>query len=252
MKSIIILFIIFCSLLCCTFIFSQQSNITYDNGSIIEIQTGADVCADVITINGTYSGGGSICTGALPVTLSLFNALSVKNNVKLYWKTEAEINNSGFELERSSDENSQWIKLAFVTGSGTTNQPVEYTYEDKKLQPGKYFYRLKQIDYNGNFEYFDLSIPVVISKPKEFALGQSYPNPSNPKSNIEFRLPERTKVNISVYNLTGQLVSTLVNEELEAGIYTAEFNGSNLSSGTYIYRITAGLFTEVKKLILIK
>ena len=96
MKSVIILIVILCSLLCCTFIFSQQSNITYDNGSVIDIQSGADVCADVITINGSYSGGGSICSGALPVTLSLFNSLSVKNNVKLYWKTEAETNNSGF------------------------------------------------------------------------------------------------------------------------------------------------------------
>ncbi|NOS84662.1 MAG: T9SS type A sorting domain-containing protein [Ignavibacteria bacterium] len=251
MKSVIILFIILCSLLCCTFIFSQQSIITYDNGSVIDIQSGADVCADLITINGSYSGGGSICTGALPVTLSLFNALSVKNNVKLYWKTEAEINNSGFELERRLEEGN-WLKLAFITGMGTTNQPVEYSYEDKKLQPGKYFYRLKQIDYNGNYEYFDLALPVIISKPKKFALGQSYPNPSNPKSNIDFQLPERTKVNISVYNLLGQLVSTLVNDELDAGIYTAEFNGNNLSSGTYIYRITAGSFTEVKKLILVK
>lgn len=251
MKSLIILFIILCSLLCCTYIFSQQSNITYDNGSIIDIQTGADVCADVITINGSYSGGGSICTGALPVTLSLFNALSVKNNVKLYWKTEAEINNSGFELERRLEEGN-WLKLAFINGMGTTNQAVEYNYEDKKLQPGKYFYRLKQIDYNGNYEYFDLALPVIITKPKEFALGQSYPNPSNPKSIIDFQLPERTKVDINVYNLLGQLVSTLVNEELDAGIYTAEFNGNNLSSGTYLYRITAGTYTEVKKLILIK
>lgn len=252
MKSVIILFIILCSLLCCTFIFSQQSNITYDNGSIIEIQSGADVCADVITINGSYSGGGSICTGALPVTLSLFNALSIKNNVKLFWKTEAEVNNSGFELERRSDENGSWLKLVFITGMGTTNEPVEYNYEDKKLPPGKYFYRLKQIDYNGNFEYFDLALPVTISKPKEFALGQSYPNPSNPKSNIDFQLPERTKVNISVYNLLGQLVSTLVNEELDAGIYTVEFNGSNLTSGVYFYRINAENFSVTKKMLLVK
>lgn len=251
MKSVIILIVILCSLLCCTFIFSQQSNITYDNGSVIDIQSGADVCADVITINGSYSGGGSICSGALPVTLSLFNSLSVKNNVTLYWKTEAETNNSGFDLERKPD-GGNWLKLAFITGAGTTNQPVEYSYEDKKLLPGKYFYRLKQIDYNGNYEYFDLALPVIISKPNEFALGQSYPNPSNPKSNIEFQLPERTKVNISVYDLLGRLVSTIVNDELDAGIYTAEFNGNNLSSGTYIYRITAGSYTEVRKLILIK
>ncbi|HMQ78086.1 MAG TPA: T9SS type A sorting domain-containing protein [Ignavibacteria bacterium] len=251
MKSVIILFIILCSLLCCTYIFSQQSDITFYNGSSVDIQLGADVCADVITINGTYSGGGSICTGALPVTLSLFNALSVKNNVKLYWKTEAEINNSGFEIERKPDGGS-WLMLAFIAGSGTTNQPVEYTYEDKKLQSGKYFYRLKQIDYNGNYEYFDLALPVVISKPTDFALGQSYPNPSNPKSNIDFQLPERTLVNISVYNLLGQLVSTLINEEKDAGIYTIEFDGSNLTSGVYFYRINAENFSKTKKMLLVK
>ena len=228
-----------------------NSNITYDAGALIDIQINADVCADNIIINGSFSGGGSICTGALPVTISLFNALSNKNNVKLTWKTETELNNSGFDVERKT-ETGDWVKLAFVNGSGTTNQPVEYTYEDKKLMPGTYFYRLKQIDYNGNFEYFDLTLPVIISKPKDFALGQNYPNPSNPKSNIDFQLPERTMVNISVYNLLGQLITTLINQEKDAGIYTVTFDGSDLSSGTYIYRITAGTFTEVQKMLLVK
>ena len=228
-----------------------NSNITYDAGASIDIQINADVCADNIIINGSFSGGGTICTGALPVTISLFNALSNKNNVKLTWKTETELNNSGFDVERKT-ETGDWVKLAFVNGSGTTNQPVEYTYEDKKLMPGKYFYRLKQIDYNGNYEYFDLTLPVIISKPKDFALGQNYPNPSNPKSNIDFQLPERTMVNISVYNLLGQLITTLINQEKDAGIYTVTFDGSDLSSGTYIYRITAGTFTEVKKMLLVK
>lgn len=228
-----------------------NSNITYDAGASIDIQLNADVCADNIIINGTFSGGGTICTGALPVTISLFSALSNKNNVKLTWKTETEFNNSGFEVERKT-EIGDWINLSFINGSGTTNQPVEYNYEDKKLMPGKYFYRLKQIDYNGNYEYFDLPLYVLISKPKEFSLGQSYPNPSNPKCNIDFQLPERTLVNISVYNMLGQLVAAIVNDEKDAGVYTVEFDGSNLSSGTYIYRITAGSFTEVKKMILVK
>ena len=251
MKSTIILFIIFLSLLCCSYLFSQPSNITYDNSSSIDIQPGGDVCADNIIINGTFSGGGTICTGALPVTLSLFTALSEKNNVILSWKTEAEINNSGFDVERKAIEGI-WKKITFVKGSGTTNTPVEYSYTDKKLKPGKYFYRLKQIDFNGNFEYFDLALPVIISMPKEFSLGQSYPNPSNPVSNIDFQLPEKTIVKIVVYDLLGKLVAELVNGELDAGIHTVEFNGSSLGSGTYIYRITAGSFKEVKKLVLVK
>lgn len=251
MKSVIILFIILCSLLYCTYIFSQQSNITYDNGSIIEIQISADVCADVITINGSYSGGGSICTGALPVTLSLFNASTEKNNVKLFWKTATELNNSGFQVQRRSEGN-EWIVLTFVQGNGTTNEPVEYLYNDTKLLPGKYFYRLKQTDYNGNYEYFNLALPVIISKPNEFKISQSYPNPSNPKCNIDFQVPENIKVNISVYDLLGKLVAVLVNDIKEAGLHTVEFNGADLSSGTYFYVISAGTFKEIKKLVLVK
>lgn len=251
MRTVIILFIIFFSLLCCTYLFSQPSSVIYDNGTLIEITPGADECADIITINGTFSGGGTICTGPLPVTLSLFTALSEKYNVTLFWKTLDEINNSGFDVERKT-ETGYWEKLAFVKGSGTTNSAVEYTYTDKKLKPGKYFYRLKQVDFNGNYEYFDLALPVIITKPKDFSLGQSYPNPSNPKCNIDFQLPEKTFVNISVYDLTGRLVAELINSELEAGIHTAEFDGRSISSGTYIYRITAGSFTEVKKLVLVK
>ena len=233
-------------------LFSQTaSNITYDNGSAIDIQFGGDVCADVISINGSFTGTGTICTGALPVTISLFTALSDKNNVTLTWKTESELNNSGFDIERKA-ENENWRKVGFLQGSGTTSQPVEYTYSDKKLMPGIYNYRLKQIDYNGNFEYFNLPASVLISKPKTYSLGQNYPNPSNPKTNIDFQLPEKVFVNISVYNLIGQLVTTLVNSEMEAGIFSIEFDGSHLSSGSYIYRLTAGEFSEVKKLMIIK
>jgi hypothetical protein len=193
----------------------------------------------------------NLTNSSLPVILTEFISITNGSSLGLKWKTESEINNSGFDVERKT-ETGEWTKLAFIQGSGTTNQPVEYSYEDKKLQPGKYFYRLKQIDYNGNYEYFDLPLYVLISKPKVFSLGQNYPNPSNPKCNIEFQLPEKTFVNISVYNLLGQLVATIIDQEKDAGIHTVEFDGSNISSGTYIYRITAGTYTEVKKMLIIK
>lgn len=251
MKEVLILFIIFCSLLCCTYLFAQQSEIVYDNNSQIEILTGADVCADIVTVNGSFSGSGTICSGALPVTLSLFNASNEKNNVKLYWKTENELNNSGFQVQRRAEGN-DWVIVTFVQGNGTTNEPVEYNYTDTKLLPDKYYYRLKQTDYNGNYEYFDLALPVIISKPNEYRLSQSYPNPSNPKCNIDYQVPENINVNISVYDLLGKLVTVLVNAKKDAGIYTIEFDGTNLSSGTYIYSFTAGQYKEVKKLILVK
>lgn len=243
-----------------TFLFSEEllysqaySEITYEAGTSIEVQTGADVCATNIIVNGSFSGGGTFCTGALPVTLSEFSASTNKNNVTLRWKTEIEQNNSGFDIERRANENGAvWIKTAFIQGNGTTNEPKVYSYEDKKLQTGVYQYRLKQIDYNGNYEYFSLQGDVNISKPTEFSIGQNYPNPSNPKSTIDYQMPVKSLVNISVYNMLGQLVSQLVNEVKEPGHYSVEFDGGNLASGTYLYRIVSEGFTEVKKMILVK
>lgn len=228
-----------------------QSSITYDAGSSVDIQTGADVCADVINIHGTYSGGGTICTGALPVTLSLFNAKSDKNNVTLYWKTEAELNNAGFDIERKT-ETGTWLKIGFTAGNGTTNNPSEYYFTDKMLMPGSYNYRLKQTDYNGNYEYFDLVLPVLISKPSKFEISQNYPNPSNPNSRIDYQVPDRVNVNITIYDMLGKEVAVLVNELKDPGIYTAIFDGTNISSGTYFYLIKAGDFKQIKKMILIK
>ncbi len=235
-------------------LYSQvYSEITYEAGTSIEVQTGADVCATNIIVNGSFSGGGTFCTGALPVTLSEFSAVVNKFNVMLMWKTEMEQNNSGFDIERKTGEpNAVWKKIAFVTGNGTTNEPKVYTFEDKRLQSGTYQYRLKQIDYNGNFEYFSLQSDVIISKPGEFSIGQNYPNPSNPKSKIDFQMPVKGLVNISVYNMLGQFVAELINEVKEPGIYTVEFDGSNFASGTYLYRIVSEGFKEVKKMILVK
>src|SRR6187455_552970 len=139
-------------------LYSQvYSDITYSSGTTIDIGSGADVCANNIYINGTFSGSGTICTGALPVTLLSFTSAVEKNNVTLSWVTETELNNSGFDVERKEiKEGSQWKKIAFAPGGGTTQGEKHYSLEDKKLKTGDYNYRLKQIDYNGNYEYFDL------------------------------------------------------------------------------------------------
>jgi hypothetical protein len=237
---------------CC--LFSQvYSTITYDAGTQIEVQSGADVCANDILINGSFTGGGTLCTGPLPVTLSEFIFSTDKNSVELRWKTELEVNNSGFDIERKSAEtHAVWKKIGFVNGHGNTNEPKMYSYGDKNLPTGKYFYRLKQIDFNGNYEYFDLFTEVVIGKPQTFKLWQNYPNPSNPKSKIDFEIPERNNVSIKIYNILGEEVSELINEFKEPGYYTVEFDGSSLASGTYFYRILSGNYTEIKKIILVK
>jgi hypothetical protein len=218
------------------------STITYDAGTSIVIGTGADECANNVIINGSFSGGGTICLGALPVTLSLFTS-SVKNNTAvLMWVTEVELNNAGFDIERANVTQSrveEWHKIAFVQGSGTTTQPKGYLYEDKKLTKGIYKYRLRQIDYNSNYEYFELANDVVIAPPNKFNVSQNYPNPSNPRSLIDYEIPVNGKVSLIIYDITGREVASLVNEVKEAGYYSAEFNGGSLASGVYFYRVTA-------------
>ena len=249
MKTIIVFLLIFIGL---SFIYAQQySDITYGAGTSLEIQAGADVCATNIYITGTYTGGGTICSGALPVTLISFEARITINTVKLIWITENEINNSGFDIERKKTEGS-WEKISFVQGRGNTNGQSVYFYEDKKRQPGIYQYRLKQIDFNSNFEYYALNGDVIIKAPVKFDLSQNYPNPSNPKSKIDYQIPLAGKVTLKIYDMLGQEIVTLVNELKDAGYHTAEFDGSNLSSGVYFYKITASEFTAVKKMILVK
>lgn len=253
MRTLIILAIILITLLT-LLTKGQTSNITYEPGALIDIGTGADVCADAIIINGTFSGGGTICQGPLPVTLLSFTALVANRvDVVLTWQTGVELNNSGFDVElRIDKDGSSWEKTGFVQGSGTTNEPKNYSFTNKKLQTGSYKYRLKQIDYNGSYEYFELSSALTIHPPNTFALGQNYPNPSNPKSKIDYEIPLKGKVHISLYTLLGQEVLTLVNEIKDAGYYTAEFDGSNLASGVYFYRFISEGFSSTKKMLLVK
>ncbi|HWA07150.1 MAG TPA: T9SS type A sorting domain-containing protein, partial [Ignavibacteria bacterium] len=197
---------------------------------------------------------------ALPVTLASFDAFSQKKDVKLLWSTSEEINNAGFEIQRQAVDKagnaSEWIKAGFVDGAGNSNETRNYSFLDVKPGNGKFNYRLKQIDLNGNYELFNAPNTVEIGRPANYDLSQNYPNPSNPVSKIDYQLPEDANVNISVYDLTGRLVKTLVNSKMDAGYYTAIFDGTNIASGIYIYRINvngSGVnFTSVKKLVLIK
>lgn len=253
MKTGILLILIFFS---GVWIYSQ-SNITYDGSTGIEIQSGADVCADAVIINGIYTGGGTICSGPLPVTISSFSFVILKNNVRLDWTTETELNNTGFDVEKKSIKDGvEWKKITFIPGNGTTNEPKSYSFEDKKLQTGLYSYRLKQIDYNGNYEYFELENDVVVSSPNSFSISQNYPNPSNPKSKIDYQLPADGKVTIKLYDIIGREAVTVVNETKLAGYYTAVFDGTNLASGVYFYRIIfegkAQKFNKTLKMVLVK
>jgi len=188
---------------------------------------------------------------ALPVELSSFSSSVNGRDVVLNWSTATELNNSGFDIERSVSPG-QWSKIGNVTGNGTTSSPVDYSYTDKNLATGKYSYRLKQVDYNGNFEYFNLSNQVSVGVPDKFSLSQNYPNPFNPSTTISFDIPVDSKVMVTLFDMSGREVANLVNEFKTAGYYSVSFNASSLSSGAYFYRIDAGNFVDTKKMLLVK
>ena len=188
----------------------------------------------------------------LPILLNQFSFNVIQNNIKLQWTTTEEINNSEFDVERKLIKESEWKNVGSVKGCGTINHTQNYIFEDKNLNSGTYNYRLKQIDYNGNFEYFDLKSNVVIGKPGSFNISQNYPNPSNPKTKINYEVAIDAKVSIKIYDIIGREVLTLVDQKQSAGYYSVIFDGTNMASGVYFYRFESGNYTDTKKLVLIK
>jgi len=191
----------------------------------------------------------------LPIELTSFIASADGKFVTLNWITASELNNQGWDVERriKNDKNnfSDWIKNGFVKGSGNTTESVSYTFSDKNVTSGIFQYRLKQIDFNGTFAYSNI-VEVEINGPTEFALFQNYPNPFNPETVIRFEVPVTSFVNLTVYNAVGEKVATLINQQMEGGVYLWNFNASNYPSGIYIYRLNAGDKVFTKKMMLIK
>ena len=198
---------------------------------------------------------GELGNPIVPVELQSFTATVTRNSVSLNWQTATETNNSGFEIERSemSNVNSQtdWQVIGFIPGFGTTTEPKSYSFVDENLSSGKYQYRLKQIDFDGSFEYSNI-VEVEINSPTEFSLEQNYPNPFNPSTTIGFSIPERSFVTLKVYDMLGREVEVLISEQKESGNYQIGFNASDLSSGIYYYTLTTGNFTSTKKMSLVK
>ncbi len=198
---------------------------------------------------GAYDNLRVIAGGILPVELTSFTALSMKDNVQLSWQTATEVNNYGFEVERS--QNGYWQKIGFVPGSGNSNSTKSYSFTDKIESTEPYLYRLKQIDNDGTFEYSS-TVEVDGVPPNDFALLQNYPNPFNPSTVIAFDLPEKSDVNLTVFSSLGEEIATLLQGTVDAGRHSVSFNAEGLPSGIYFYRITAGKFTSVKKLMLVR
>ena len=188
----------------------------------------------------------------IPVELTSFTASANSPGVVVNWTTATEINNHGFEVERSKD-NENFYRIGFVQGKGTTTEMQSYSFIDDIEYAGvkTYYYRLRQVDLDGRSQYSDV-VNVDFDIPKDFVLSQNYPNPFNPSTKITYALPSQSPVVIKVYDLTGQEVITLVDEVKEAGTYEINFDALNFSSGVYIYQMRAGDFSSVKKMSILK
>ncbi len=194
----------------------------------------------------------------IPVELISFTAKDNGNKVILNWSTATETNNKGFEIQRASSESfrntprqGEWEKIGFISGHGTSTQPHQYSFIDKSVSTGVYYYRLKQTDFDGSYKYSN-EIEVNFSVPNKYELSQNYPNPFNPTTVIKYQLKTAGRTTLIIYNLLGQEVKTLVNEVQSAGEHKVEWNASGIASGVYLYRLQAGKFVDTKKLILIK
>ena len=191
----------------------------------------------------------------LPVELTSFTAEIAEKSVELKWKTATEVNNYGFEIQRSAvspqQSDNMWSKIGFVEGNGTTNAPKSYFFTDKSAS-GKTSYRLKQIDRDGKYEYSQTVEIIAASSPKEFALEQNYPNPFNPTTAIGYQLSANSFTTLKIYDAIGREVATLVNEVKEAGTYSAQFDGAKLSSGIYFARLSSDGKIQIRKLMLMK
>ncbi len=225
---------------------SGSSNLTWQNAN--NNWAIFDANNSTLWTNGTFT---NLNTSPLPVELTTFAANINNNNVELNWQTATEVNNYGFEIQRAKkSDNLIWEKIGFVEGNGTSNSPKSYRFVDNNPMQSMLVYRLKQLDVNGDYKYSkELEVNFV---PKDYALFQNYPNPFNPSTTIKFSLPNKSFVNIKVYDITGREVAILLDGEKEAGTYSINFNASNISSGTYFYRISAGNFVQVKKMLLLK
>jgi hypothetical protein len=191
----------------------------------------------------------------LPVELTSFTASVTGTTVQLNWRTETEVMNYGFEVERLQDYKNaklqDWEKIGFVQGHGNSNSPKDYYFTDSEVKAGEYSYRLKQIDTDGQYEYFG-PVSVDFGQPQEFVLEQNYPNPFNPITTISFMIPEDGNVKLTVFNILGQEIAALINEPMQAGIHSVDFDASALNSGLYLYKIETGDFTQIRKMLLIK
>lgn len=207
-----------------------------------------------------------VCTdkgeASLPVELFSFTAVTVEGGIILKWTTQSEVNNLGFNIYRSLKEGEGYTKIneKLIEGAGTSSVAHSYTYKDKRLlNDTTYWYKIEDMSLTGKGTMHG---PISITTKSEpvptvFKLSQSYPNPFNPTTTIRYQLPEKSLVNLKIYNILGQLIRTLVDDEKAAGYYTIQWDGRDdsgktVGSGIYFYRLEAGSFIQTRKALFLR
>jgi hypothetical protein len=249
---------------------TQKATITWCfSVSIYPTNVNAYVPAGVGGINTSITDStkffNNLANPTLPVELTSFMSNVSGREIDLSWETKSEVNTRQFEIDRvlvsTKDATVTWASVGTIKAAGTSTTPKMYSYTEKNLPAGKYQYRLKMIDNDGSYKLSDV-VETEIALPKNFELSQNYPNPFNPSTRINYSIPFDSKVTLEVYNITGERIGQIVNQEQSAGYYTVNFSSSNLNrsvaSGVYIYKInavdksTGNVFTSIKKMMLLK
>src|SRR3989339_781410 len=202
--------------------------------------------ADIVS---DYSNMAQVVT-PVPVELTSFFATLLNQGVLLEWETASELNNAGFNVQRSKD-NSKFFDIAYIKGQGTTTNKSFYSYNDQSVSTGKYSYRLKQIDLDGSVTYSQV-VSVDLGMVNSFVLEQNYPNPFNPSTQIRFSIPEVTNVKLIVSDALGREIALLVDGKLNAGDYKIDFDADGISSGIYICILITDTFKQSRQMILMK
>jgi len=191
-------------------------------------------------------------TIVLPVELISFNAIVSGTGTNLQWVTSSETNNAGFDVQMRAHSESEFHPLGFVAGHGTTTEVQNYTYTVSSLHPGAYTFRLKQIDFDGVFEYSD-EIEVTIDVPDTHLLTSAYPNPFNPQARFSLSVAQTQNVNVSVYDALGRRVLNLFDGVLEAGsAHPFALDGRGLATGLLLIRATGETFAASQSVTLVR
>lgn len=196
----------------------------------------------------------------LPVELVYFYAEVYPDSVLLKFGTATEVSNYGFEIQRAQN-NFDFVVIGFVDGNGNSNSPKDYTFADSLVErSGIVYYRLKQIDFNGTFDYSDTISVNFISNiqlenssiPSNFEISENYPNPFNSTTKFEFKIQRLSYISLELFDINGCKIKTLLEGELFPGTYSYQLDMDNFSSGMYLVKFYSKNYSSIKKILLLK